>query len=105
MLVACVHVGLLQDNHIKWCLKTNTARNTPLISSFSVYENTSILFNKKRKGRQTQELNISDNKQWWKFVKTVTGSNKTSAIPLSDMMVNKASEKAQLLNNMFAANS
>ena len=41
-------------------------------------------------------------------MKTVTGSNKTSAIsPLrhDGHIYNKASEKAQLLNNMFAANS
>ena len=40
-------------------------------------------------------------------MKSVTGSNKTSAIPplRHDGHIYKASEKAQLLNNMFAANS
>ena len=55
-----------------------------------------------------QELKRSSNKQLWKLMKTVTGSNKTCAIPPLRHDVHiyiKASEKAQLLNNMFAANS
>ena len=50
-----------------------------------------------------QELKRSDNKQCWKLVKAVT-----SAIPPlrhDGHIYNKASEKAQLLNNLFAANS
>ena len=42
-------------------------------------------------------------KQWWKLVKTVTGSKKTSAVPPlrhDGHIYNKTNEKVQLLNNI-----
>ena len=56
-----------------------------------------------------QELKYVNSKQWWKFVKSVTDSNKTSAVPplKSDngQIFNDAEDKAELLNNTFAANA
>lgn len=56
-----------------------------------------------------QELKYANSKQWWKLVKSVTDSNKTSAVPplKSDngQIFNEAADKAELLNNTFAANA
>ncbi|XP_071478923.1 uncharacterized protein [Diadema antillarum] len=56
-----------------------------------------------------QELKYANSKQWWKLVKSVTDSNKTSAVPQlksgNGQIFNETAVKAELLNNTFAANA
>lgn len=56
-----------------------------------------------------EQLKFANSKQWWKLVKSVTDSNKTSNVPplkTSDgRVINGAREKAELLNNTFVANA
>ena len=55
-----------------------------------------------------QELKYANSKQWWKLVKSVTDSNKTSAVPplkSDNGQIFHDAEEAELLNNTFAANA
>lgn len=56
-----------------------------------------------------EQLKFANNKHWWKLVKSVAHSNKTSCVPpfktADGQVLNGGREKAEVLNNTFIANA